>query len=131
MGYKIQEERKTLGDHLRAKRIESGLTQKQLCTQLGCDHLSLGHWELNQHQPSLKFIPRIVEFLGFDPFPEILDPIQRLRNLRLLKGWRVDVVARLVGVDPSSISSWERGEHQPTRGNVLKIENFLNSNTTS
>jgi transcriptional regulator with XRE-family HTH domain len=127
LDYKIPEMRNTLGDHIRAKRIESGLTQKQLSTQLGCDHLSLGHWELNQHQPSLKFIPRIIEFLGFDPFPEPTDPVRRLRKFRRQKGLRCEDVAKLVGSDPCSISSWERGEHHPTKMSIHKIEKFLDT----
>jgi len=116
-----------LGDHLRAKRIESGLTQKQLCTQLGCGHLSLGQWELNQHQPSIRHIPKIVEFLGFDPFPEPTDPVAKLRKIRMLNGWNYKKTATMVGVDPCSLTAWERGEHHPTKDSLVKIMCFIAS----
>src|SRR3972149_6588254 len=55
----------TLGDHLRKKRLELGLPQRQVAKQMGVDPTTLCHWETNQIAPSTGMIPRIIRFLGY------------------------------------------------------------------
>lgn len=60
---------KTLGEHLRKKRIDMHLSMPQLAKLLGlevCDS-SIEQWEKNQNRPTAKHRSVIVQFLGFDP----------------------------------------------------------------
>ena len=59
----------TFGDYLRQKRIDLGLSQRQLAEilGLGVTDSAVEKWEKNQNRPSELHRLRIVQFLGFDP----------------------------------------------------------------
>jgi len=44
------------------------LTQKELAERLGVNKDTIRFWENSQVEPSLAQIPKIIEFLGCDPF---------------------------------------------------------------
>jgi transcriptional regulator with XRE-family HTH domain len=60
---------KTLGEHLRKKRIDMGLSMPKLAKLLGnsITDTAIEKWEKNQNRPTEHHRARIVEFLGFDP----------------------------------------------------------------
>jgi transcriptional regulator with XRE-family HTH domain len=109
-------ELRTLGDHLRKRRLDLALTQKDMAVRLGANEASVWNWEKNRSSPALRFVPRIVEFLGYTPDdtkPESLG--QRIVAFRRLRGLTQKGLAQRLGVNPSTIASWERGEHRPSR----------------
>ena len=60
---------KTLGDHLRKKRIDLQLSMTQLAKLLGVGvtDTAIEKWEKNQNRPTYEHRMRILDFLGFDP----------------------------------------------------------------
>jgi DNA-binding XRE family transcriptional regulator len=58
---------KTLGDHLRKRRLDLKLLQKVVAQKIGVGETSIYNWENNLTKPALRFIPKIVEFLGYVP----------------------------------------------------------------
>ena len=60
---------KTLGEFLRQKRVDLGLSQRKLAEMLaiGITDTAVEKWEKNQNRPTKSHRKRIVEFLGFDP----------------------------------------------------------------
>jgi DNA-binding transcriptional regulator YiaG len=60
---------KTLGEHLRKKRIDLHLSMTQLAQTLGLGFTvtAIEKWEKNQNRPTEEHRSRILEFLGFDP----------------------------------------------------------------
>jgi len=60
---------KTLGDHLRKKRVELQLSMTQLAKVLGVGvtDTAIEKWEKNQNRPTEEHRMRILDFLGFDP----------------------------------------------------------------
>ena len=60
---------KTLGEHLRKKRIDLSLSMTQLAKLLGLGitDTAIEKWEKNQNRPTEFHRGRIIEFLGFDP----------------------------------------------------------------
>jgi transcriptional regulator with XRE-family HTH domain len=60
---------KTLGEHLRKKRIDLRLSMSQLAAIMGdgITDSAIEKWEKNQNRPTQKHRTRIVEVLGFDP----------------------------------------------------------------
>ena len=102
---------KTLGDHLRKRRLDLALTQKDVADRLGADEASVWNWEKNRSNPSLRFVPGIIDFLGYQPDdtkPESLG--QRIVAFRRLRGLTQKELARQMGVNPSTIANWEREE---------------------
>jgi transcriptional regulator with XRE-family HTH domain len=60
---------KTLGDHLRKKRLDLGLLQREAALQLGVDVKTVTNWERQRTEPKIRFLPAIFRFLGSDPRP--------------------------------------------------------------
>ena len=60
---------KTLGEHLRKKRVDLSLSMTQLAKVLGLGitDTAIEKWEKNQNRPTESHRCRIIEFLGFDP----------------------------------------------------------------
>jgi DNA-binding transcriptional regulator YiaG len=67
---------KTLGEHLRKKRVELALSMRQLAKTLGLgiNPASVRVWEMDVHRPNKRYRTRIIEFLGFDP--ELTSPTE-------------------------------------------------------
>jgi transcriptional regulator with XRE-family HTH domain len=57
----------TWGDHIKKRRLELGLYQKQVAKQLGVDETTVHNWERNYTRPALRFLPGIVRFLAYEP----------------------------------------------------------------
>jgi DNA-binding XRE family transcriptional regulator len=60
----------TWGDHLKKRRLDLGLLQKDVARIIGADKTSVFNWENNLMAPSLRFIPKLIEFLGYRPGSE-------------------------------------------------------------
>ena len=60
---------KTLGEFLRQKRVDLGLSQRKLAEILGIGitDTAVEKWEKSQNRPTESHRRRIIEFLGFDP----------------------------------------------------------------
>jgi DNA-binding transcriptional regulator YiaG len=58
---------KTLGEFLRQKRVDLGLSQRKLAEMLaiGITDTAVEKWEKNQNRPTESHRRRIIEFLGF------------------------------------------------------------------
>ena len=63
---RLPKEIRTLGDHIRKKRIELGLRQREVANLLGAAPQSVNAWERNYHRPVLRVFPAIKDFLGYD-----------------------------------------------------------------
>jgi len=103
-------EPKTLGEHVRKKRLKMGLMQKEVAKQLGVVPWTILNWEKGHTEPPIVSIPAIVRFLGYDPFPEAKTLPQLLLAKRRAMGWSIKEAAREIGVDPCTWSKWERGQ---------------------
>jgi DNA-binding XRE family transcriptional regulator len=58
---------KTLGGHIKKRRIELHLLQSQLAKLLGVGRISVQNWERGIYEPSNRVIEKVIEFLGYDP----------------------------------------------------------------
>jgi DNA-binding XRE family transcriptional regulator len=56
-------ELRTLGNHLRKRRLDLGLLQREVAEQLGVDETTIYNWESGRHAPSAQFSARIRVFL--------------------------------------------------------------------
>ena len=64
-------EPKTLGEHLKGRRLQLHLTQVEVGRQLGVHRGSVQNWERGISQPGVRQLYAIIEFLGYDPEPEL------------------------------------------------------------
>lgn len=56
----------TLGEYIKIKRLEKGLTQKELADKLNIDYHLLQKWELNLSNPNLKNGFKLCDILNLD-----------------------------------------------------------------
>jgi|WetSurMetagenome_2_1015567.scaffolds.fasta_scaffold687262_1 transcriptional regulator with XRE-family HTH domain len=103
----------TLGDHLRKRRLDLRLLQREVAEKIGVDEMTVNNWERQRTQPEIRFIARIIEFLGYDPIPEPESFPEKLKTYRLKIGFSQRKLAAKLGIDPGTIGNWERGRHKP------------------
>ena len=118
---------RTWGDWIRAQRISLKLTKRQVALRLNVSDLTIYLWEKNRVKPSLAQIPKIIEFLGRDPFEKRTDSLgDKLREYRRVHGLTQEKMAGQLGVDPSTLAAWERGENNPHQNILNKLSTLLN-----
>ena len=116
---------RTLGDHIRKKRLHLGLLQRQVAEQIGVDEATIWNWESNATAPAIRLIPRIIRFLDYDPLPTAEDFGERLKAIRRRLGMSQKELAKRLGADPSTIGDWEEGKHPPSKSSRERIESSL------
>lgn len=98
----------TLGDHLRQKRLDTGLTQKELAEKLGVFSNSLLYWETNRKDPDAYLKPRIYDFLGYVPYNPVLPFCRKIVIWRESQGLSQRQLDKKLGLN-GAVSHWERG----------------------
>jgi transcriptional regulator with XRE-family HTH domain len=117
----------TLGDLLKKRRFELRLQQKDVANLLGTSETTVYNWEKNRSAPSLYQISKVIEFLGYDPYTIKEGLGERIIRARQALGMTQKELARRLGVDPTTLGQWERGERKPTKGLEEKIDSLLGS----
>jgi len=117
----------SLGDHIRQRRLDLGLLQRQVAKQINVTTCTIMYWETNRVVPSLRFIPKFIEFLGHDPCAKghAGSLADQLKAHRRKLGLSRKKLAVLLGIDQSTLAAWERGEHCPTKKSLKLISMFL------
>ena len=117
---------KTWGDWIKVRRLDLKLTKRQLSLRFHVDDTTIYLWERNKVSPSLARIPKIIEFLGHDPFEKSAEKMgDKIREYRRVHGLSQKKLAEQLGVDQTTLAGWERGEHRPTKKLLDKIKSAL------
>lgn len=104
----------TLGDHLRKRRLDLNLFQKDVANIIGVDTNSITNWEKNRNGPRLYLLPKVFEFLGYDPFRVLATTFsQKLKEYRRKNGLSIRKFAQILGVDPATLTRWEKNKSEP------------------
>ena len=92
-------------------------------------------WEGNRVAPTLPFLPKIIEFLGYSPYDPDWTLGERLTWIRRYRGLSQEVMARRLRIDPGTLARWEHGEREPKGRLLMRLAKFLDecagSNTTA
>ena len=133
--FPIAKEPTSVGQHLKKKRFMDGLRQKQIAAKLGVSARTLSQWECDRIVPAWEYQPRLVAYLGFDPFigltpgkpkgnetsgvaflsPEAPTTIgQRIREFRLesRKTWKQ--LTEEWGVSAKTLRGWASNRTEPS-----------------
>ena len=116
---------KNLADHIRRRRIDLGLFQRQVAEMIGTSEQTVANWEGQHSKPALTLIPAIIRFLGYNPFPKAQSLAGRITRYRTSRGMTQKAVAQKLGIDPSALARWERGNRAPTGLYRKLIERLL------
>lgn len=98
----------TVGDHIRKRRRELGLLQREAAERIGVTECSVYNWENGVSSPDFRKLPAIIAFLGYNPVPEPTDEAERRKWWRRSKGLSQREPARELGVDPGTLAKRER-----------------------
>ena len=118
-------ELKSLGDHVRRRRIQLGLLQKEAAKQIGASKASIVSWEMNRYEPATLYIPEIIRFLGYCPFRKTDCFGDWLKQCRTSCGLSQETLAGALAMDESTIAHWERGDHEPTQSSSARLKAFF------
>ena len=110
---RIPTEPKTVGDHIRRRRLGLKMLQREVAEQIGVVVASICNWEANESQPDFRWIPAVIRFLGYNPLPAAETTPERLVRHRTTLGLSQKETAREIGVDQGTLAPWERGEREP------------------
>ena len=112
----------TLGDHIRRRRLDLGLLQRQVADQLGVCKSVVWRWETGETEPELRFLPKIFGFIGGDPRPEPTEVGTRLIRWREHQGWSRKRLAAKLRVDEATLWRWESGRSCPSRAYAARVQ---------
>jgi len=101
---------KTLGDWIRQRRLDLGLFQKDVASQLGVNTQTIMLWEKNHCEPHITQLPKVTQFIGSAPEPPAQTLGEKLAAIRRRHGLSLLLMARYLDVDPGSLSRWEQGD---------------------
>jgi transcriptional regulator with XRE-family HTH domain len=122
---RIPTEPRTVGDHIRKRRLGLKLLQKDVAEQLGVDKTSVFNWEASRSCPEIRYMPAIIRFLGYNPLPVADGWGERLLRYRSTLGLSQKEAAKHLGVDPGTLARWERGDREPAGAFAERAERFL------
>ena len=103
------------------------LLQKQVAEQIGVHEMTITGWESNATVPEVRYMPAIIQFLGYNPIPPGSSLPERLATSRKALGLSQRKMAVKLGVDPATLMGWEAGRHQPTEKSIALIGKVLQS----
>jgi transcriptional regulator with XRE-family HTH domain len=115
----------TLGDHIRKRRLDLGLYQRQVAEQIGVTESTIFNWESNESRPSVRYIPVIIGFLEYNPFPEPEALRDKLILRRKLLGLSQEAMARRLAVDETTLRCFKSGTRRPSIKLKEAVESFL------
>ena len=103
----------TLGDHIKKRRLELRLLQREVGERIGVSPFTVAHWEKGSTEPTIRDWPQVITFLGYDPVPNENTIADRLLAIRRRRGLSQRELAAELGVDPGTLSGWELGIRVP------------------
>ena len=67
-GIPVPKEPTTIGGHLRKRRLQLQIHQSEAAVRLKVSTVTLSRWECDKVYPTWQHHPRLIEYLGYDPF---------------------------------------------------------------
>jgi transcriptional regulator with XRE-family HTH domain len=118
-------ELKTIGDHIRKRRLDLGLQQTQVALLICVDKTTVMNWERGHRTPAIRHIPAIIRFLGYVPFSVGDSLPDRLKAYRRIRGLSRKSLARMLGVDEGTLWRWETGRRRPQGEHARRVRELL------
>lgn len=88
---------------------------------IDCDAMSIVNWELGHSTARINRMADVIRFLGYNSLSTNGTIAERLVSHRKSHGLTQKELARELGIDPSTLARWERGERKPTGTFLMKI----------
>lgn len=97
--------------------MDLGLRQSDVADRISVWTSTVNYWENNHFNPAVRYVPKIVAFLGYDPFGPPPDAFPgQLKAARIVAGLTRRQLAGRLSIHPATVAKWERGEASPASG---------------
>jgi site-specific DNA recombinase len=117
----------TIGEQLLKRRLDLKLFQKDVAKQLGVTTDCITLWEKGNTTPQVKHAPKIIQFLGFNPYVVEGQSLgARVKTYRYLNGLSHKKLGKILDMDGGTISRWETGVFIPDGQTQTRLEELLN-----
>ena len=147
-GIPVPREPKTIGEHLRRRRLELGIFQSEAARKLGVSTVTLSRWECGKVYPTWPQQPAVAAYLGFNPFtnptlgspkgnersgvailsPKSSDNIGQAIIRHCMKARKTrKQAAKEMGLSPKTVWNWVTGRRQPNARLRARVLEFLAS----
>lgn len=95
---------------------------------LGVDPMTVNNWERDRYKPKIYLTPRIVQFLGYNPFSTNGEHIfsEAIRTYRLMHGLSQKSLAKVLRIDPTTLARWESGKATPSKKLGRRLAELIN-----
>lgn len=117
----------TIGEHIKKARMDRGLLQKEVAKLIKVNVMTITNWEKGNSNPMISHMPKIIEFLGYQPTlqedPKSWGSI--LLAYREKRGIRRQKLAREIGIDDRTLEKVEKGKGWFFNKTKKKIQLFL------
>jgi len=129
---KTIENPQVIGEHLKNRRMQLKLFQSDVAKIFDVCEDSITGWENGRSIPQIQYYPKLIEFLGYNPFPVETETLGgRMKNFRILNGLSQEDLAIKMRVNESTIFSWEKGNHSPFPKKKKLLDELLNQKELS
>jgi len=121
----------TIGDHIRKRRLDFNLFQKDVAKLLGVDEYTITNWEKNRTQPTLSLLPKVIQFLGYISLEIKVDSLgDRIKLYRKVRGVSQKILAKEIGIDACTLARWEKNKRNLKTSFLNLIQNFFSHKKT-
>ncbi len=93
--------------------MDKAMKQRDVALLLGCTEQSIRFWEQDKTTPIYRYLAKVIEFVGYDPFPPPETIGEKVKRYRAISGLTQQQLAEQLAVDESTIRGWENGLHRP------------------
>jgi transcriptional regulator with XRE-family HTH domain len=114
-----------LGEHLKKRRRELGLLQREAADRMSIGRDTYVNWEKGKTKPVASQFRPVVAFLDYDPTPEPQTLADRLAAKQRTLGISLAQVARHLGWDPGSLRRYLDGTWRISPNRRDALEAFL------
>jgi DNA-binding transcriptional regulator YiaG len=145
-GVPVQTDFNSLGGHLRRRRLQLKIFQSEAARRMKVSNRTLSLWECDRLYPTWFHWPRIITYLGFDPFinstlgrpkgnessfvaflvskaPMTIG--QKILKQRMeMRKTRSQYAAEL-GISSKTLWNWEHDRRKPGRSQLKKLNHIL------
>jgi transcriptional regulator with XRE-family HTH domain len=115
----------TLGEHLKKRRRELGLLQREAAARMGIGVETYANWEKRKTEPVASQFRPVAAFLGYDPTPAPSTLAARLQAKRRALGVTFSQVARYLGWNTGTLARHLNGRWRMPSDRAKAFETFL------
>lgn len=118
---------RTIGDHIRKRRLDLRLRQRDVADLIGVERVTVGGWETMGLRPPPASLEKVVKFLRCEPksAAKASDLVQKLTALRRRLRLARSEMAEKLGISYGTIWSWEQGRRRPRGRSLSLLMTFL------